>query len=392
MQQTTLVFWNFPFAVNLQERIGPLSDIWELLATFESRDVVSRLYAERHGRNLKKGKALEIISHMAQGREYFDSARQAGDLVRPLLIYYGVLSLSRGVILFIRDDRRESGLKESHGLREVAWGQELAKGIQAIPALQIELNSGTFTELVRSTGNCEVYYAVSGSFGEWVPIVGSLGTSDKLVGKVVRLGDVLARIPDLDTIYQQTLRGPRQVFPVVVQISWDQNHEPIVAVSALSTDDKLPDPTELKDIFELSEQTSIQVKDGNTDFALVPNVELGFHFTNIEQMAVGLPPILMDRSHQSFLSAPLPGSMSLNSLALLFIASYATGMLVRYFPTSWMSLIARETGDVALPLIKTISAMVEQRYPLLVLQELEHQRQPGFGSTMSTRIAPDISY
>jgi hypothetical protein len=45
-----------------------LSPAWELLESYESRDVVSRLYAEVHGREPGAEKAREMTSALTQAR------------------------------------------------------------------------------------------------------------------------------------------------------------------------------------------------------------------------------------------------------------------------------------------------------------------------------------
>jgi len=77
-----------------------MGDVWQRLALYESDDLVRRFYQERHNTKLSPAKARAIVAHFAQGRQYFFSARQADELIRPLLVYYGVLSLTRGLVLF----------------------------------------------------------------------------------------------------------------------------------------------------------------------------------------------------------------------------------------------------------------------------------------------------
>jgi len=76
---------------------GAITNSWERLSLYESRDLLSRFYQKRHGRELSAEKAYEIIAHLAQGRGFFTSAGQSSELVRPLLLYYGVYALSRGL-------------------------------------------------------------------------------------------------------------------------------------------------------------------------------------------------------------------------------------------------------------------------------------------------------
>ncbi len=130
-------------------------DPWSDLSLFKSRDLVERKFRERHSLTLRAEKAREIVSAIAQAREFFRSASGAAELVRPLLLYYGVLTLSRGLILFLKPSLREASLKQSHGLSVIDWGQLVSGGVQALPLARIRVDGGTFAELAEATGNIE---------------------------------------------------------------------------------------------------------------------------------------------------------------------------------------------------------------------------------------------
>lgn len=80
---------------------GNASGAWAALSLYESTDLVKRFAAQRTGRSPNTTKAREISAHSAQGREYFRSAAGTGELVRPLILYYGVVALARGAVLFL---------------------------------------------------------------------------------------------------------------------------------------------------------------------------------------------------------------------------------------------------------------------------------------------------
>ena len=81
-------------------------DVWEILSLFQSTDIVRRWFKERHNRSLNLERATEIAACFLQGDQYFKSSQHAADVVKPLLLYYGILSLSRGIILFL-DPRKK---------------------------------------------------------------------------------------------------------------------------------------------------------------------------------------------------------------------------------------------------------------------------------------------
>lgn len=129
--------------------------IWEKVSVFESHDFVGKWYRGRHGRTLNAIRTREIASCFTQGREYFTSAKIAATSVRPLLLYYGVLSLSRGVILLRDRTKTEANLKPSHGLEVVQWQGTLSGGIEKVLELQVRATTGTFGELASASGNLQ---------------------------------------------------------------------------------------------------------------------------------------------------------------------------------------------------------------------------------------------
>ena len=90
---------------------------WYALREFETRDITSRHYKARHERELGAGKAREIASNFIQAREYFRSASDADTVVRPLLQYYGVSALSRGLVLFLKVEKREASINRAMVLK-----------------------------------------------------------------------------------------------------------------------------------------------------------------------------------------------------------------------------------------------------------------------------------
>ena len=74
---------------------------WEILANYESSRLVRKKFKEVHGRELNAEKSREICTSFVQARGYMQATLVADRSVRPLLAYYGVLSLSRALILFL---------------------------------------------------------------------------------------------------------------------------------------------------------------------------------------------------------------------------------------------------------------------------------------------------
>jgi hypothetical protein len=132
-------------------------EVWSRLFLYESRDQVTRRWELRHDLEASAGKARDINSALAQGREYFEASEHAGELVRPLLLYYGVLAMSRGVVLFADREGREATLSQAHGLQLQGWdGLESGAAAAAhLHELSVRVTGGTFAELAKATRNTE---------------------------------------------------------------------------------------------------------------------------------------------------------------------------------------------------------------------------------------------
>ena len=88
---------------------------------YECMDLVSRYYKVKHGIEPKEEKSRETVSCLAQGREYFAIASNSSELIRPIILYYGTVAMSRGLVLFLQSEARETTLNSSDGLGAIKW-------------------------------------------------------------------------------------------------------------------------------------------------------------------------------------------------------------------------------------------------------------------------------
>ncbi|GBF27373.1 hypothetical protein MnTg02_02425 [bacterium MnTg02] len=131
-----------------------LRDAWELLSNYESHELVRNRYITKHNWQPNRSQSRQIAASFIQAREYFRSADNADLVVKPLLLYYGVVSLSRGLTLFLTPQLWEPSLARSHGLSRFNWHDELSKENPDYLNLAVRVNArGTFNELVHATGN-----------------------------------------------------------------------------------------------------------------------------------------------------------------------------------------------------------------------------------------------
>jgi hypothetical protein len=178
-------------------------DSWARLSLYESTDLVRSLFQQRHGRELSAEKAREIVSAVAQGREYFAAASEAGLLVRPLLQYYGVLSLSRALVLLLSHNFREASLPQAHGLSSVGWGEVLAGDVRRPEELRVKVTRGTFLSVLESTDNSDLSVVFTAPYPKKV-LLSRTRDFEAVLKSTFTFQQVLARISELRDLYERS--------------------------------------------------------------------------------------------------------------------------------------------------------------------------------------------
>ena len=335
-------------------------DSWYGLREFETRDITSRSYLNRHSRDLKADKCREIAANFAQAREYFSSASLADHAVRPLLQYYGVASLSRGLVLYLSPHKRETELRAGHGLVPIDWKGVLNSDAPDYRALGVRTCSGLFKELLDAVAGTS--YFRHGSHEVNVCIgAGSLSSDCEFA-----LGEVAARIPDVSEQYA-AWAGIRPPFMPIVSVepNW-QDHRSMVKLPKKLPDpisDSVPELSELgiEDLFPDGQCPNLTV-DGSREHILV------------EYDPPFVPFIAQQVDHHGagrmILYEPLGSRVYLNPLAACFVMSYILGMLCRYHPTTWVNLARSERGDAIYPFIVRASDWIQAMFPTMSLDIL----------------------
>lgn len=343
----------------MQER-----QVWEALSVFESHDYVGKWYKGRHGRILNATRTREIISCFTQGREYFASAKVAASSVRPLLLYYGALSLGRGLILLLDRTKSEASLKPSHGLEAVDWQNTLAGGIEKVLELGIRATSGTFSELAAATGNLQFtacWSAPALNLGHYhVRFAIPKFCTDE---SVITLDDLVSRDHRFLALYESTTGRKGRVH--------------LSEIVADSTGIEIS-------IFrfgEASERDWVESRFGWPDGTVVeqrqsarrlpiPNFAVRLAGTDLNFLKPLLPATQYTKGDGMFVLQDFANGDRMSELLRTFLLSYFLGMLVRYFPSRWIALLRNEKGDAAQPMLMAAVNAIEHDLPRLVSASL----------------------
>ena len=325
-------------------------ETWYALREFETLDISTRSYQNRHSRPLKPDKAREITSNFIQAREYFRSAAAADLTVRPLLQYYGVATLSRGITLFLRPDRRECALSPSHGLDSVNWRQTLSGGLSSVGDLRVKITRGAFHDLLVATDN-KFYFRHRSKSVNW-----HVGASVPEMQSEFTFQEIVARLPDLGNQYL-AWTGDSLNFPPLLEARRDDSNRLYKFTIPVSAEGQIESifPSEFFPHRRIDSQGSDLIVETTLGKAPFLAQQIGF-FDIMGDVVV--------------LCEYLESGLYFTPLAASYMSSFILGMLCRYFPTTWTELARSRKGDAVYPLIVRLLDWIQDKYPAMIVDIL----------------------
>jgi len=328
------------------------SEIWQQLLSLESRDITSKWFAEIHSRELNARHAKEINSAAKQAREYFRNAANSNYSVRPLLTFYGVASLSRSLLLLLKKNGGEESLTGSHGLETTDWGStmsgEVAKGLKNLGSLKIRTRNGLFSDFVTQTDN-RISIHVNSSGVDWHVCYDVPASGIELT-----LQDLFSRIPDLQRDFGNISHSLKYAPINEMTYSGDSGFRAKVRKDQFGT---------FRSYYE------------SVGYSLVDEANCVVLTADAETFRKNLPLFIHSYIHKMFgsiptlyISEPFWSESRYSQLCITYMVSYFLGMLVRYYPTHWVSLTQGDKGDEWWPTVNRAQQFVEQSFPELVVE------------------------
>lgn len=327
-------------------------EVKQQLLQLENRDVVKKWFKRIHNRELSTSRAKEINAAAKQSAEFFRNAENASYSVRPLLTYYGIYTLSRALVLLFKAQGGENTLKESHGLGTENWsnilmGRDASSHLRDIGKLRVKSSKGLFSELVKETNNHITIHANSAEI-DW-----GISYDVPEPGFVFTLDELISRIPDLQPDLKEL--GLEEKFCQIGSLSYTERDG-----FTCST-------------FGKKEDVLVQYKRNGYQSSINGD---GFKITcSSEQINNYEPQLLHKYVNKSFgvipslcLISPFEENARFSEISIVFLMSYYLGMLVRYYPTHWISLIQGENGDGYWPVLNRAQNYVLQVFPELCIE------------------------
>lgn len=327
-------------------------EVWQQLLSLESRDIIQQWFKKIHHRELNVRRTKEINAAAKQAREYFRNASNSNYSVKPLLTFYGVASLSRALLLLLKRDGGEEGMAGGHGLTTVDWNETLSGdpslALGSLAALKVQTCTGLFSDFMIETKNRTSMH-IRSSVVDWRL---NYDVPDK--GKQILLSDLFARIPDLSKDYSNITSDIK--YAAVNEISFTRESGFKAKVSNINFEN-----------FKAAYENSGYKIDTQGDWSTIT--------CDVSVFKNNTPLFVHSYIHKMFESIPIlhiaerfPGDFAYSQLGITYLCAYYLGMLVRYYPTHWMSLLQGDKGDALWPTINRAQQFVETSYPELVIE------------------------
>lgn len=328
-----------------------MNNIWHSLIKYESHDFLSRAYELKHKRTASAGRIRDIAANFVQGREYFLNAERSSITVRPLLHYYGVLALTKGLILLISSKKDSSALKPSHGLTNLNWMGTLFGSPENFGDLTVAITKGTFFELIEATNNTSLFRRNSSKVNWAFPLpLPELKTR-------LTFRHIAESVADLSADYSI---WSGQAFPSaqLVGIRKEESDQKVRFSLASHSDEKI-----VRIIFAGSEFTLNNNGRGISVFLPYESDYLPMFIQQYDSFA-GIGDVHLVR--------PLDNTLYLNTISIYFVMAYILGMAVRYFPSTWVQLGRQTKGDLIFSLLNRSIDLIGTKYPEIVLDYLDY--------------------
>jgi hypothetical protein len=319
-----------------------MNKIWNYLREFESKELIKEYILKKYDYKINSGKAYEICAAFKQGRSYFRSALNADISVKPLLQYYGIVSLSRALILILNKESRENNIKPSHGLKIKNWSEISKSG--KFENIILKPNFGTFTELIKATNNKTYLRAASGGINWHVEYV---YLEEKLE---FNLKELSYSFPDLKKSAE----------------AWLGLEIPSVKLNTLKHINKterelvVEGKADYKVIFPDLIFKNLRIEDNEN--GITSKINYNFppapHLTQKWDGILGIG--------DPYLIPPFNNLLFLNDISKMYAASFVFGTISRYYPSTWNDINSGLKNDRILPFAINLLDFIQIKYPQII--------------------------
>lgn len=396
---------------------NPSLEIWKHLRLFLNLSRTTKAIRSIHGieagsqeQNIKK-QAAQIAYSIRQAEQYFVAAESVGLATKPLLLYYGCVSLSQALVLMRRDGTHSlDALRKIEKHRHHGLVLDHGKAEQSKSAVHVEeffnLLECSFFKKPDGTlwGHFPVFYSAlqpsafimpytwsdfgaPSSLSQELPVSSAdILPLDQLSGRPLNALELLKTLPDLygdlrqlgiradlapgsakrTTVFYYKPVPINQISNATLQPGSPTGHKELQKladtfeffVNRLAPDQKA---TFVSLLIGKNPQISVAAEHPN-------NVYLRLHFESPDSnFKVGYCPDIVDAIVGELFYILKPTTYIHEAAALLAIM-YCLGMLARYYPDVWMSTIDKNVDVVEIT--NDLLTVIARKFPNLILDQM----------------------
>lgn len=375
----------------------PVKQIWKLLHFYLDTKFVANQIREVHGvkdikqkSNIEK-QAREIGYSIRQAEEYFVASSHVRLATRPLLLYYGAVSLTRALVLL-----RKSGEVSAEALRKnnnhKHHGLDLYKPAKCSTAEEffatLKAKTHSHPQTKEPWGHFSLFYdslvSCATSIRKKIIIVGKnncfegrhpmscgvLRDINSLINKDFKMLDLLRVLPDMYYLLQEVgiqpelCRGDaimeiRNYYEKDSKLS-SYDEELIFSIDGIAENQK----SHLQRFWlKMNPELKIQ---SNIGSYMIFKWSENFKVNDVGKEKIYLPDMIEDiDGYKFYFTKP---EEYLPEPAIHLILLFSLGMLARYSPDLWMSAIDKDVRTAELT--DSFLNIVYRKFPNLVLDQL----------------------
>lgn len=345
------------------------NEIWNLLRIYQSASNITKSYKSRNFKDkITRKKSEDIAALVIHAEEYFKSSVNSSLSIKPLLIFYGIYSLSKALILFKNTEKTNILDVHGHGLSDDTNKYIKIKSSIDKTTATLKSKRGVFIEFNDCMASQQLIIEDRG-----IQLIKNYPyeKTDKIKNLSISLKDVFSRIPELITIYMRTYNKKPNCIRGDYKIVNDMPEYHIKNLGSLAYSDK-----RLKTLFSPAFNKANFNKINTRETIITPT------------RSFYLPYETSLFSGNKYFIAPVKEKL-ISLPSLLYLGTYIMGMIVRYDPTRWNKVTIGKKGGIY-PIITKFIEYLEIKFPLIALNELSfHEHKFGTSQVFFEEV-PDI--
>lgn len=338
---------------------SPEEKMWNLFLLLENETTVRSFLEKKYRkRGLEQpGRAAfraaqPLMFHMKQAREYYRAARRSDLFVRPLLAYYGMMTLSKALMLTMVPTYPENTAVLRHGIST----RKRKRGDFCFFTDQVRVQQeGLFPELARKKG--------------WDSLIGESWTMKKLLSLIPELQDGYRQLFQEETLYPLVILDIPEDLDRGMPFVLEERLLDVLHLTPKGLTQRLNRFPHKGEAWFTCEETAVTPR----------QILLFWHhprIPHVDRWQRGFDhPLFREDLQGNHCLFPTPGPLEggIPELFVHYALLFALSMLCRYEPPLWGEMVHGMVSE-EIVLIQEFLQVTQRKFPNLILNELFEEK------------------